>query len=100
MIYVLVDGDDTYSAASVMAIIEKSIALLATLSILLAYLLLVAYLDTDLAPRFPTAILSMGLMLFVFLSLSYGLILDTITRGRLELKRLVYLSISAQLGNS
>jgi hypothetical protein len=42
----------------------------------------------------PTAVLSMGLMLLAFLSLASGLILDTVTRGRWELKRLAYLAVS------
>jgi len=36
----------------------------------------------------------MGLMLLAFLSLASGLILDTVTRGRWELKRLAYLAVS------
>lgn len=52
------------------------------------------YLATGLVPRFPTAILSVGLMLLAFLSLACGLILTTVTRGRMEAKRLHYLSHS------
>ncbi len=44
-------------------------------------------------PRLPTAILSAVLMLLAFLSLFGGLILDTVTRGRWEQKRISYLSI-------
>ena len=51
------------------------------------------YLETGLVPRLPTAILSTGLMLLAFLSLVCGLILDTVTRGRMEAKRLAYLSV-------
>ena len=40
----------------------------------------------------PTALLATGLMLLAFMSLMCGLILDTVTRGRRELKRLLYLS--------
>jgi glycosyltransferase involved in cell wall biosynthesis len=50
------------------------------------------YLRTGLVPRFPTAVLSTGLMVLAFLSLASGLILDTVTRGRWELKRLAYLA--------
>ena len=42
-------------------------------------------------PRLPTAILSTGLMLLAFLSVAAGLILDTVTRGRREMKLLAYL---------
>jgi glycosyltransferase involved in cell wall biosynthesis len=55
--------------------------------------ILITYLETRLVPRFPTAILGTGMMLLAFLSLTCGLILDTVTRGRIELKRLQYLSI-------
>ena len=51
------------------------------------------YLQTGLVPRLPTAVLATGLMLLAFLSLVSGLILDTVTRGRWELKRLAYLAI-------
>jgi hypothetical protein len=44
-------------------------------------------------PRLPTAVLGTGMMLLAFLSLTCGLILETVTRGRIELKRLQYLSI-------
>ena len=43
-------------------------------------------------PRLPTAMLSTGLMLLAFLSIACGLILDTVTRGRRELKLLAYLA--------
>jgi glycosyltransferase involved in cell wall biosynthesis len=62
-------------------------------SIVLAIPLLVTYLETGLVPRLPTAILASALMLLAFLSLACGAILDTVTRGRRELKRLYYLSV-------
>ena len=43
-------------------------------------------------PRLPTAVLATGLMLLAFLSIACGLILDTVTRGRRELKLLAYLA--------
>jgi glycosyltransferase involved in cell wall biosynthesis len=42
-------------------------------------------------PRLPTAILAMGLMLAAYVSVAAGLILDTVTRGRREVKLLAYL---------
>ncbi|MFI3189640.1 glycosyl transferase [Crenothrix sp. D3] len=71
---------------------------LALASVILAYPLFETFLKTGLVPRIPTAILSTGLMLLAFLSLASGLILETVTRGRQELKRLMYLSIPA-IGN-
>jgi hypothetical protein len=66
---------------------------LSLISLLLAYPIVITYLETGLVPRFPTAILSTGIMILAFLSLTCGFILDTVTRGRRELKRLIYLSI-------
>jgi hypothetical protein len=51
------------------------------------------YLQTGLVPRLPTAVLGTGMMLLAFLSLVCGLILETVTRGRIELKRLHYLAV-------
>ena len=52
----------------------------------------VTYLETGLVPRLPTAVLSTGLMLLAFLSAAIGLVLDTVTRGRREMKLLAYLA--------
>jgi glycosyltransferase involved in cell wall biosynthesis len=70
-------------------------ALLALLSLGLAFPVFVEYWHTGLVPRFPTAILSASIMLLAFLSLTCGLILDSVTHGRRELKRLAYLAIPA-----
>jgi len=67
----------------------------AIVSILFAIPVFIDYFETGLVPRLPTAVLTTGLMLAAFLSLSCGLILDTVTHGRREVKRLFYLSISA-----
>ncbi|HJP05554.1 MAG: glycosyltransferase family 2 protein [Gammaproteobacteria bacterium] len=63
-------------------------------SIILAIPVVSTYLETGLVPRFPTAILATGMMLLGFLCLACGLILDTVTRGRQELKRLQYLNVN------
>ena len=67
--------------------------LLLVISLVLAYPLFLTFLETGLVPRFPTAILSTGLALLAFLSLTCGFILDTVTRGRREVCMLSYLSI-------
>lgn len=67
--------------------------LLALTSLLLAYPVITEYIQTGLVPRFPTAILSTGMMLLASLSLFCGLILDSTSNGRRELKRLRYLAI-------
>jgi glycosyltransferase involved in cell wall biosynthesis len=66
--------------------------ILALLSIGLAIPVIVTYLEQGLVPRLPTAVLSMGLMIVAILSISSGLVLDTVTRGRREMKLLAYLS--------
>jgi glycosyltransferase involved in cell wall biosynthesis len=65
---------------------------LSVISIVLAIPVLVTYLEQGLVPRLPTAVLSMGLMILAVLSVSSGLVLDTVTRGRREMKLLAYLS--------
>jgi len=67
-------------------------AVLALLSLALGYPVLLEFLETGLVPRFPTAILATGVMILAFLSLTCGFILDTVTRGRREMRRLFYLS--------
>ena len=64
---------------------------LAAVSTGLAIPIFITYLEEGIVPRFPTAILSTGLMLVAFLCFVCGLILDTVTRGRREAKLLAYL---------
>ena len=62
---------------------------------LLAIPLVRTYLQTGLVPRFPTAILVTGMVIVAMLCVFTGLILDTVTRGRREVRRLSYLSLAA-----
>ena len=71
--------------------------MLAVVSLLIGAPVVTEYLKTGLVPRLPTAVLATGLMLLAFLSLTCGLILDTVTRGRWELKRMAYLAIPGPL---
>ena len=68
---------------------------LALVSIGLAIPVLITFFEQGIVPRLPTAVLSMGLMIVAILSVSSGLVLDTVTRGRREMKLLAYLSQSA-----
>jgi hypothetical protein len=70
-------------------------ALLVAVAVVLAVPLLITYLDTGLVPRFPTAILVTGIVIVAVLSFFAGLILDTVTRGRREMRRLAYLAYPA-----
>ena len=65
---------------------------LTLVSIGLATPVVVTYLELGVVPRLPTAVLAMGLMILAVLSVSSGLVLDTVTRGRREMKLLAYLS--------
>jgi len=66
---------------------------LAALAGVLAVPLVVTYAQTGLVPRFPTAILATGLTIVAALSATAGLILDTVVRGRREVRRLAYLAV-------
>jgi len=70
-------------------------AFLVALGLVLAVPLVVTYVETGLVPRFPTAILITGLMIVAALSFAVGLILDTVVRGRREVRRLHYLALPA-----
>ncbi len=67
--------------------------LLALASLLIGAPVVTEYVKTGLVPRLPTAVLAASLMLLAFLALMAGLILDTVTRGRWEQKRMAYLAI-------
>lgn len=70
-------------------------ALLVAAAVILALPLVFTYLETGLVPRFPTAILATGMTIVAVLSFFAGLILDTVTRGRREVRRLAYLALPA-----
>jgi glycosyl transferase family 2 len=78
---------------------ERPLAFFAALGIVcalasigLAIPIFATYLEQGVVPRLPTAVLSTGLMLLAFLFAVAGLILDTVTRGRREMKRIAYLA--------
>ena len=66
---------------------------LALASVVLAIPIVETWRETGLVPRLPTAVLATGMVLLAFLSLTCGMILDTVTIGRREAKRMRYLSI-------
>ena len=70
-------------------------AALSLLALILAAPLVVTYAQTGLVPRFPTAILVTGLAIIACLCFFTGLILDTVVRGRREVRRLAYLALPA-----
>jgi len=66
---------------------------LAAVALTISIPLAITYVQTGLVPRFPTAILATGLMIVAFMSFMCGLILDTVVRGRREVRRLHYLAL-------
>jgi glycosyltransferase involved in cell wall biosynthesis len=74
-------------------------AVFAIASVALAVPVIVTFYETGLVPRLPTAVLAAALMILAFLALACGLILETVTRGRRELKRLAYLLHAAPSGD-
>ena len=73
-------------------------ALLGLIALILAAPLIVTYAHTGLVPRLPTAILATGLVIVAFLCFFTGLILDTVVRGRREVRRLAYLALPCVSG--
>ena len=71
---------------------------LAVLAVLLGIPLALTYARTGLVPRFPTAIAAVGLVILAALNVFAGLILDTVVRGRREVRRLAYLGLPAPRG--
>ena len=67
--------------------------ILAAIGLMLGLPLVKEFLETGLVPRFPTAILATGSMILAFVSFVAGLILDTVTLARREIKRLHYLGL-------
>ncbi|MEZ5832941.1 MAG: glycosyltransferase [Dongiaceae bacterium] len=67
--------------------------MLVVLSVGLGAPVIIEYFQTGLVPRFPTAILATGVMILAFLMLTCGIILETVTTSRREMKRLAYLQI-------
>jgi hypothetical protein len=65
------------------------------LSLLLSQPLVATYLQNRLVPRLPTATLCASMMLLGVILLVCGIVLDAITKGRLEQKRFAYLAVAA-----
>ena len=68
-------------------------AILLAAALVLGMPVILTFAHTGLVDRLPTAVLSASLVLLAFLSLTVGLVLDAVTHGRKELKRIAYLAI-------
>jgi glycosyltransferase involved in cell wall biosynthesis len=67
-------------------------AIAGTVAIILGTSVVIEFVETGLVPRLPTALFATGAMLAALLAFFSGLILETVTRGRREIKRLAYLA--------
>jgi glycosyltransferase involved in cell wall biosynthesis len=77
------------------AFFGRGAVLLAGISLALFVPVLITYMEVGLVPRLPTAVLSATMMVCALLSLVCGLVLNTVTHGHQEVKRLAYLSVPA-----
>src|SRR5947209_2058784 len=84
-----------YRSERPLAFFSMIAAALAFLSIGLAIPIVITFIQEGIVPRFPTAILATGLMLGALLAFASGIVLDTVTRGRREVKLLAYLRYAA-----
>jgi glycosyltransferase involved in cell wall biosynthesis len=76
-----------------LALFSLVAALLTVAALALGVPVIAEFMRTGLVPRLPTAVLATGLILLGMLALACGLILDSVARGRREMKRLAYLAI-------
>lgn len=75
-------------------------AFLLVASAVLGVPVFVEFAETGLVPRIPTWVLSVGLLLLSMLMLATGLVLDSVSRGRAEQKRIFYLSMPGRQSNA
>ena len=72
-------------------------AAIALLALALGVPVIIEFLHTHLVPRLPTALLAAALSILSVISFACGLILETVSRGRVEFKRLAYLSVPVRV---
>ena len=70
-------------------------ALLAMAGAILMFPVIVTYFQTGLVPRLPTAVVATGMFVTAFLLGTCGLILDSLSRSRVEHKRILFLTVPA-----
>lgn len=75
-----------------MLLFGTAAAALGLLGISLGIPVVAEFADTGQVPRLPTALLATGLTVLGCLSLVCGLVLDSVARGRKEIKRIAYLA--------
>ncbi len=85
-----------FKEASPLRFFSIAAALLAATSLVLAAPVILTWMETGLVPRLPTAVLSTGLGILSAGSLGAGFVLDSVSRGKLEAKRLAYLGVGGR----
>jgi len=85
------DADKGEESSAARRPVSVTAIVLASISVALAIPIFVTFFEQGIVPRLPTAVLSTGLMLLAFLSIIAGLVLDTVTKGRREMKLVAYL---------
>jgi len=100
------DGFRILRTIAVLVKEEKPLAFFSVVSLVLVVIALalgvpvvVEFTHTGLVPRFPTALLASAIVILSFLSFACGLILDTVSRGRAETRRLAYLSFPVRFSS-
>ena len=100
------DGFRILRTIAVLVKEEKPLAFFSVVSLVLVLIALalgvpviVEFTHTGLVPRFPTALLASAIVILSFLSFACGLILDTVSRGRAETRRLAYLSFPVRFSS-
>jgi glycosyltransferase involved in cell wall biosynthesis len=67
-------------------------AVLVGVALIIGIPIVAGWIETGLVPRFPSAILATGLVILGFLSLMSGIILDSVSLSRREVRRFAYLA--------
>jgi hypothetical protein len=73
---------------------------LLVVAIILVIPVFIEFLNTHLILRMPTLVVATSLGILSFLSFTIGLVLRTVTKGRREMKHLMYLQVKAPTKNA
>lgn len=84
-----------YKALQPFAFFGAIAAVLFAAALALGAPVILTYFRTGFVPRLPTAILAAGLMQLAFLALTCAIVMDSVSAGRRELKRMRYLELPA-----
>jgi hypothetical protein len=66
-----------------------------TAGLMLMLPVIMTWLETGMVPRLPTAVVATGTFVIGFMMAGCGLILDSLSRSRVEQKRILFLTVPA-----